>query len=439
MKRIDKILLIFVALLWSVALGATDGGGGFSSFAPYSIYGIGDMHNMGSAYNLTMGGVGIASRNNRYINSLNPAAVTARDSLAFMSDFSVYQKNNIYRQGSAVSASNVFNINDIIISFPLFPHTAMMVGIKPYSSSGYQYSYYENKPGVTNEIGTVNHLYSGQGSMFQAFAAAGITLFKNLSLGAEYIHYFGNTKKNYNQTVGDAASLAASQATEMVLSSNTVKFGIQYDQPIADKYRLCLGATYKLNSRLSGFSNSEYMGGNAVLISRSDTLANLASPVNLASEAGLGIAFVYGRKFRAEFDYIYSDWSNSNFEKNWGFSVNGASGEPVFRSCASHSFRAGVEWIPNPGDIRYYHNLIAYRAGVYYTRDNFSISGNPVYSRGITLGATLPIFQWYNGLTVGLELGQRGSLKNNLIRETYIGFSLGVNLFDIWFQQYRYE
>ena len=49
------------------------------------------------------------------------------------------------------------------------------------------------------------------------------------------------------------------------------------------------------------------------------------------------------------------------------------------------------------------------------------------------------MFRWNNGLTVGMEIGQRGSLKNNMVRETYVGFSLGVNLYDIWFQQPMYE
>ena len=59
----------------SVFSAKADDNGAYSGYAPYSIYGVGDLFNGGSAYNQTMGGVGIASRNNRFINSLNPAAV----------------------------------------------------------------------------------------------------------------------------------------------------------------------------------------------------------------------------------------------------------------------------------------------------------------------------------------------------------------------------
>ena len=58
---------------------------------------------------------------------------------------------------------------------------------------------------------------------------------------------------------------------------------------------------------------------------------------------------------------------------------------------------------------------------------------------GVTLGVTLPIFRWYNGLTLGMELGQRGTIADNMIRERYINFSVGVNIFDIWFQKSHYD
>lgn len=58
---------------------------------------------------------------------------------------------------------------------------------------------------------------------------------------------------------------------------------------------------------------------------------------------------------------------------------------------------------------------------------------------GITLGATLPVFRWYNGLSFGVEFGQRASLTGNLTRERYVNFSIGINIFDIWFQKPQYE
>ena len=54
----------------------------YSGFSPYSVYGVGDLHTPGTAWNAGMGGVGIAARSKRFVNILNPASVTSRDSLS---------------------------------------------------------------------------------------------------------------------------------------------------------------------------------------------------------------------------------------------------------------------------------------------------------------------------------------------------------------------
>ena len=118
-RKISKIFLLFVFAFISASVSAQDGT--YGAYSPYSIFGIGDLSKEGSAYNKSMGGVGVASRNRRFINYLNPAAVTARDSLAFMADFGLVQNNTIYAQGNGLtSAHNTFNIYDFVMSFPMW-------------------------------------------------------------------------------------------------------------------------------------------------------------------------------------------------------------------------------------------------------------------------------------------------------------------------------
>ena len=421
-KRLYRIILCAALAAYSAIAQAEDGGS-FSGFTPYSMYGLGNLSNGGSAYNNTMGGVGIASRNNRFINSLNPAAVTARDTLSFMSDVSLSQMNTVFRQGSMTSAANVFNMNDFILSTPIAGKLALMAGVKPFSSTGYSYGYYD----YSAELGSIANSYSGQGSVYQLFVAAGYPVFKGMSLGLEYIHYFGNINRNYTQTIEDKASLGISKTEDMYLTANTAKAGLQYEFKASDKMKVCLGATYKMGAKLSGYLTTTSGVGEASQTSVVDTLALRANPLSIASEMGFGVSINYLNRFRAEIDYTRSDWTDTGYDNE------------IFVGGVTESIRAGLEIIPNPNEIRYYHKLIAYRAGVYVTRENYVVNGSPVISRGITLGATLPVYRWYNGITLGVELGQRGTLRNDLIRETYVGFNLGVNLFDIWFQKYRYE
>lgn len=97
MKLAHKTVLFVFFMTICVLSFAQDGT--YGAYSPYSIYGVGDISKEGTAYNKSMGGVGIATRNRRFINYLNPAAVTARDSLAFMADFGISEKNTLYRQG----------------------------------------------------------------------------------------------------------------------------------------------------------------------------------------------------------------------------------------------------------------------------------------------------------------------------------------------------
>ena len=223
-KRLYRIIICAALAACGVVAKAEDGGS-FSGFTPYSMFGIGTLSNGGSAYNNTMGGVGIASRNNRFINSLNPAAVTARDTLSFMSDVSLSQMNTVFRQGTMTSAANVFNMNDFILSTPIAGKLALMAGVKPFSSTGYSYGYYD----YTAELGSIANSYSGQGSVYQLFVAAGYPVFKGMSIGLEYIHYFGNINRTYTQTIEDKASLGISSTEDMYLTANTAKARLQYE------------------------------------------------------------------------------------------------------------------------------------------------------------------------------------------------------------------
>ena len=194
-------------------------------------------------------------------------------------------------------------------------------------------------------------------------------------------------------------------------------------------------------AKLGGYTESyRYSTGTAA----ADTLYyRKGSPdgVTLASEKGVGLCFRYADKFMAEFDYTRSDWRSSGLDKAEAFTGNtvAGAGRSVFTTSLSEAYRLGFEYVPNRSDIRYYWRRITYRAGAYWKNEYYLLDGNPVNAVGITLGATLPVFRWYNGITFGMDFGQRGSLKGDMIRERYINFSVGFNLFDIWFQKFSYE
>lgn len=438
-RRIFNSVWIAAILAACSSFGAYGQANG--TYTPYSIYGVGDLSQPGSAYNKTMGGVGIALRNNRFINMTNPAAVTARDSLAFMADFSLYGDNKIFRQGDIKSVSNTFNINDLAISFPLWKHSAMMVGIMPYSDTGFKYAFSYTDPELVGNVGNVNYSADGSGSLYRAFAAAGVTFFKRLSLGVQWNYHFGNINKTYYTTFNDASYNSIRNSTEAQLSGSSFKFGVQYEQPVSAKLTLAAGATYTTAARLGGTMEiNRLAGGSAASDTLYHQLTDLGreADVRLAGELGVGIAVKNPGSWMVGFDYTRSDWTGSGLDGTRGLTAS-----KLFSATVSEAFRFGLEIVPNPNDIRYYLNHVAYRAGAYHKKEYFLLDGHQVAATGITLGATFPIGTTantrYSGITVGVDFGQRGSLSGEMVRERYINFSIGFNLFDIWFQKMQYN
>lgn len=435
-NKIERILLIAVFFVMGAVASAQDGT--YGAYSPYSIYGIGDISKQGTAFNKSMGGVGVATRNRRFINYLNPAAVTARDSLSFMADFGLAQSNNVFRQGDLKSAHNTFNIYNFVMSFPIYRSSAFMVGITPFSDMGYDFSSVETDPNIIGNTGNISYDSFGTGSVYQLFAGAGVTFWKRLSLGAELIYYFGNLDKVTNMDYSNASYRSVNSGSDLMVRGVTGKFGLQYEQKIAGDVSLTIGATYRLGTGMKGeATNYRYANQSGV----TDTLKYSAvglegAGVRFADELGVGIAVKGGEKWMAEVDYLRSDWRKSGFDATQGF---GVSGDSKFSSTVSQSFRAGFEIVPNRNDIRYYFRRCTYRAGLYYDQAYYKLDGANVNTMGVTLGITLPVFRLYNGLTLGVDFGQKAHSRNNMIRERYAMFVIGFNIHDIWFRKVQYN
>jgi hypothetical protein len=435
-RKIERIFLTMVFLVISFCVSAQDGT--YGAYSPYSIFGIGDISKEGTAYNKSMGGVGIANRNHRFINILNPAAVTARDTLSFMADFGLVQDNTVYRQGDIRSAHNTFNIYDFVMTFPIYRSSAFKVGLMPYSDIGYDFSSVETDPSIIGNTGNITYSSNGAGSVYQAFFGAGVTFWKKLSIGADAIYYFGNLDKITRMKYADDSYRSLNSGSELTVRGVTGKFGLQFEQKLGGNVSMIVGATYKLGTDMKGYStNYRYADQASVTDSLRHTVDTLAaSGLRFADEIAVGIALKGGEKWTAEFDYIRSDWSRSGLDKAPGFKVNG---ESNFSTTVSQSFRAGFEIVPNINDIRYYLKTCSYRFGVYYDQAYYKLDGNNVNSMGITLGMTLPVFKLYNGISLGMDIGQRASTRNGMIRERYAKFVIGFNIHDIWFRKVQYQ
>lgn len=413
-----------------------------SGYSPYSLYGFGDIARQGTAYNFSMGGIGIGDRNIRYINVLNPAAVTARDPKSFMMDFGLENRNIIFQgnaatalgssaAGKMTSAANTFNMHNVVASFPIASHSAFKLGIMPYSSVAYSFRAYEKDENLLSDLGDIQYLKTGQGGVYQAFFGAGVTLWDCLSLGADLNYYFGNImRKSEAYFTTNSSYRTISSGWDYNISSFGGKFGLQFSQRLGRTTFATIGATYSLNSELKG-GETRYAYG---VTSVTDTVVNnnfKMSGYRIPSEIGVGISVRGADSWMVGFDYTTQDWTGMTFEGNPGVDLQ----------CGrSQNFRAGFEFTPNRYDIRYFLKRWTYRAGLYHEQSHMVLNGSPVAATGFTLGFGIPASRYYHhSINFGVDIGQRGSLNSDLIRERYFIFTISFNLHDIWFIKPMYN
>ena len=433
-----KFFISVAVLVLSLSAAAQEA---FSAYSPYSLFGIGQIESVGDQNTNAMGGIAIGLRDPSLINMVNPAAVTAREKDAFMLDFGVKQSNTIFAGADsegqlARSAKNLFNIDHVVASFPIYKSSAFKVGIAPYSNTGYAFTFHEYEDEVLATLGDVQYFRSGQGGINQVFAGAGATFFNRLSVGADGIFYIGTIKRSTSTNFNtNEYQRTANRTWKVVPRGFAAKVGLQYEQPLGEKMSLTLGATYKFASTLKGdYTDVAYAAGG----NYSDTTLNNSYSVEyqIPQEIAVGFTLRKTDSWMFGFDYTRQNWTKSVFDATPG--VN-------FSTGVAQSFNAGFEIIPNRYDVRYYLRTVTYRIGAYHKKQYIMIDGHQVATTGFTLGFALPVYNRRTSVSFAVDFGQSSlvgvpSLTTpGNIRERYVKFSMGLNLYDLWFQKVLYN
>jgi hypothetical protein len=253
----------------------------------------------------------------------------------------------------------------------------------------------------------------------------------------EYI--FGNLHKNNAQVFSTSSYSSIYSGYNMHMHAFAPKVGVQYEFPLASEVTATVGATYRLKAGLHGsLRDFEYnVVGSVTDTTRIVTtkLGGDGDRVSLGDEIGVGFSVKGRDRWFAELDYQRSDWTSCGMDHAGFANV----GKAVFSATVSQGVRAGFSFVPNRNDIRYYYRRITYRGGAYWDQAYYKLDGNTINSFGLTFGVTLPVYYMNNGLSLGVDIGQRGSMQGNKVRERYVNFHIGLNMFEIWFLKPRYN
>lgn len=435
MRIFRHILILLATATFAVAPAALNAQEiSLNAFSPYTMYGVGELHTPGTVAQRSMGGVGVAMQSNLVYNPLNPAALGNMMQQSFIFNFGVEGQNFYAKQGDAKTSFNSFNVRDIAIQFPITKRLAMSASVTPYSSVGYRILTEEKNPDVLADIGYVDYYYTGEGSITEAKLAMGWEPFKRFYIGASAMFYIGdidryNTTRITALTAGQGTFSSASKLNNLSTSRIMGNVGVQYHIIMKPKAALTVGAVYDFGGELKA-KTKEFISSNNVF---SDTVSMKkgVSPIALPRSISAGLYF-HSPKFVAGFDYVYQDWESKNEydEVNKVGYTN------------THTYKLGLQFTPNRGDVRRVMNRWSYRLGARYGQSYMTFYGTKLPEVALTLGVGIPIKLFgTSSIDVGVELGRRGTLSNGLIRDNYFKISLGMSMFgeDYWFSRYKID
>lgn len=405
-----------------------------NTLSPYSRFGVGELVSPGNGQNLAQGSSGIALRSNLSINYLNPASYSALDTMSFLFDFGLLMSSTEYTSNTENSKLNNMNIHHLGIAFPITKWWKASVGVSPYSSVGY--SIIEN--GDTN-IGLIDYTFTGNGGLNRFYWGSSLTAFNRFSFGFNYSYLFGyiNNTQEVSFPVDDDFAVTKVDNT-MITRDGVWNFGFQYHEVFNDKFFLTLGAIYDSKTSLATdrsqtitnyFPGSTSSIGDTAILSPSFELDRVDDNGDIIypGKYGFGLATGINNLISISGEYEKQNWSESLILGESDSLAN------------SESYRFGMEYTPDYKALRGYFNKVHYRLGGYYSNSYLRIHEEQLTDYGITFGIGLPLRGLKSTFNLGMVLGQRGTLENNLIKENYGMIHINFTLHDFWFFKRKFD
>ncbi len=185
---------------------------------------------------------------------------------------------------------------------------------------------------------------------------------------------------------------------------------------------------FTLMSQLS--TRYQLSGGSEYRSDSTSFVNDINGSIILPTNHNFGFSIESGRKWLFGADLRLAKWSqfakngvNQNLQNSWGVSVGG-------------------QLTPNLNSVTKYWKLVDYRMGLSYDKTSLNISNTDIKVQSLNLGVGLPLIanrSAFYKINISAEIGKRGTLSNNLVKENFTNIYLGFTINDKWFQKYKYD
>lgn len=264
--------------------------------SPTSMFGLGELSiGEGGQYS-GLGGAGIALQSYNFLNTANPASLTAIEGQRFLIDAGVMGAYKVYTQTGTSNHSLVGNLNNLSIGCRITPRWYGAVFMAPVSSVGYAITLDQDITGTGSS--TVSSLFEGEGGLSKMGISTAYRLFKGFSVGANLSYVTGTIKQTETQ-----GSISVEESSYK--HAFYADFGLQYKFPLSRNKYLVAGAVYGYSQDLAQdntLSVSSTSGNESIDESQSHVRQCLPQFV------GAGLAYNSPR-WTLTAEYKYTDWS----------------------------------------------------------------------------------------------------------------------------------
>ena len=409
-----------------------------TSSSPYSQFGLGDLKGSFLPQNRAMGGISMGIRKPGLydnINLSNPASYSTLE----LTTFDIGASMDLRKLSkSGISGKNDFNstLSHITFGIPVSKFSALSFGLVPYSDLGYKFQ----NAGLI-DTNKVRYVYGGEGGISKAYLGYGFRINKNLSLGFNVAYLFGSLKESRALEFVDLNDLATafnSRAQyQQSVGGMSFDYGLQYSANLSDKTKLILGYTGNSGQGLNSTGNTvttryriiQDVNGEENEQTAADSTffsEGAKSKINMPLTHTIGFAFEKTNAWLIGADVSYSKWSD----------YREGSTNPGLND--SYGLALGGQFTPDAASITNYLKLVDYRLGFKYDKTFVKINDTDIDQYAVTFGFGLPLPRnraTFYKINLSAELGQRGTEKNNLVRDRYVNINLGFTLNDKWFQK----
>lgn len=450
----NRNFLVIVGLLLGLSVFGQD-----QNTSPYTRFGLGEQVPMITTPFIGLGGASVALGTEgdlsqirigdfNHINFSNPATYSSVLKHTPVFDCGVMGKTSLLKSDSGSYNQTTVALRDFALLLPVSKRTGVVLGLMPYSTTGYDISEYN-----PNEGDTITYNYSGMGSVNRLFIGAGQQIINKgdsmrLSLGVNASFLFGTIQRDRRVVFQDVSYYNTHLTNKLLIRGFAFDFGVHYYEKINKNISYQIGLTTALGSKVRAFQDFysytyKMSAYHTELISdTTNYYEDFRGHIYLPRSFAIGAAVTIKQRvtLTAQLDmadtYKYYEWFDS---------VETRYSELSQMKKVSFGIRLLPKKTKSLKDVHAIQ-LSSYQIGAHYGYSPYTSADIHLKQYGIAFGISMPMLSSTStsSLNLGFELGKLGTTENGLIEDNYFKFNLGLSLspnakYDKWFWKRLYD